>query len=780
MDEKKIKALVELLLDKSEDEREQTFEALGIPDDEREEIRRRISEFKGPPKGLSSEELPENKHFRQLVTLARRGMAILFVGAGVSVDVGMPSTTRLLDALKAEAKELGVEIPPNALFPEAARIVESAIGRQDMVEVLHQEFERALKADPPPYRKGAYHLLAALPKEFTKVLVTTNWDNLLCRAFEDAGESAIEIFEGAQSRQIPLAEHAIVKLHGGFENPEGMIVTETDYKSTEKQIRTGRIVGTLWSYVSSLLAQYSFIFIGYSLGDPHFRLLRYMVEIEMKAQPSPHFFIAPLSHADEEALSRLADVRPISATATNFLLALFRELDEFANRQDELDMIFKRQSSPFIEFYGPFGSGKTALLDHAERQAKMTGWLPRQVVRVNWDRRHNGTLRNPIKNRPEIFQILNEDLKPSIPLKRFEDFASYLRDKEGVLLIFDATQHVQNQRDLVSLLSDVVAPAIQEMNEQGQRSKLLLAGRFPLKGWPYRFRRNFLPRALTPFDASTVREMARKFLLVTDPDSQERFEPELIADILEVSSGHALFIKTILADLTSEKRRHEGRIRLPRRFTEEEKRKYVSQFNGEIDKHISWENKELKKAYEETLCVFRWLNREIVGELGLPTGDPLSKLAAIYVLSPQDFSNDPVIRRIKMLRLKYEQFEKFVEAHRKAQRLFATGVEQLVHPVQLDYILEWLFHTAHLLIAEKPKAKEEERCKALVKQIEEQVKYRAYLGRIRGESIGAQLVRRITEDRELWNLLEKCIGQEGIERALEVLEKKEVLNVGRG
>ena len=69
MDEERIEALVRLLLDKDESEIEQTFEALRIPDEEREEIRGRLSELRLPPKGLSPEELREQEHFQQLVHL---------------------------------------------------------------------------------------------------------------------------------------------------------------------------------------------------------------------------------------------------------------------------------------------------------------------------------------------------------------------------------------------------------------------------------------------------------------------------------------------------------------------------------------------------------------------------------------------------------------------------------------------------------------------------------------------------------------------------------------
>jgi hypothetical protein len=314
------------------------------------------------------------------------------------------------------------------------------------------------------------------------------------------------------------------------------------------------------------------------------------------------------------------------------------------------------------------------------------------------------------------------------------------------------------------------------MNEKGNRSKLLLAGRFPLQGWPYRSRRSLLSHALTPFDASVVREMARKFLLLADPDSQETIEHALVADILEVSSGHAQFIKSVLMDLVAKERQRNGHIRLPRRLTKEEKHAYVSRFDADIDQHTVWEDADLEKAYEETLCVFRWLNREIVRELDLPVADPLSGLTAIYVLSPDDFRADPVICHTKASWLRYERPKEYMEAHKRAQQIFAAGMERLVCPTQLDYILEWLLHTAHLLIAEKPQDVEG-RLGKLIKQIEQYVHYQAYPEQVRGD-MGVQLVSRITdEDRELWNLLEECVGEEGIEKVLEMLEEKEVLDV---
>ena len=204
----------------------------------------------------------------------------------------------------------------------------------------------------------------------------------------------------------------------------------------------------------------------------------------------------------------------------------------------------------------------------------------------------------------------------------------------------------------------------------------------------------------------------------------------------------------------------------------------MSQFNADIDRHVKWENPDLKQVYEGTLCVFRWLNREMVRELDLSVTDPLSNLTGIYVLSPDDFRADPVIRHTKASWLRYERPREYAEAHRQAQRLFAAGMERLVFPTQLDYTLEWLFHTAHLLIVEEPQDVEE-RLGKLIEQIELQARYRAYPAQVRG-NVGAHLVRRITdEDQELWTVLETCAGEEGIEKVLRILEEREVLDVGQ-
>ena len=731
-----------------------------------------------PMAALPPEELREDRAFKELASWVRRGKAILFVGPGVAEDVGMPSSDELLDALRSRAEGLGTEISPDTPFTEAARQLEGEDGkrRRILVGTLRQEFSGAQQASPLSHRRGAYRLLQAIP-QINRLIVTTNWDNLIRLALEDKGEgvgaSTTEI--GTVSQLVQLEQgrstkHNVIKLRGDIKKGR-MIITKADHDNTIDKITRGQ-AGRLWDYVAKRLGQYAFIFIGYRPEDPDLLLLEQLVTDAMGREDAgdlcPIFFAAPLPDESKDRVSQWAC--PIPAAATDLLLALFQELEEFSNRLDELDMIFKRRDKPFVEFYGYF-NGKSTLLDRAEQMADTEGWTPEQIVCVNWDRRPDGTVRDPVRNEPEIIRVLNESVGP------FGDFGAYLRDKNGVFLIFDATEHVQNQPALVSFLAGAVAPAILDMNKRGQPSKLLLAGRYPLpvQRQPYSFRRNLLSHALTPFDVSDVLDMAQRFLLATDPDSQEQFEPGLIAAVLEVSSGYTGFIKAILVDLTAESGRQDGHIALPSRLDGETKRAYVARFNMDIDQHVDWTREDLKQMYEETLCVFRWLRKEIVNKLALSIGeDLLNALVEIHVLSP-DYRADLVIRRTKMLQLRYQQPGEYVEAHKLAQETFAAGMEKIVDDVQLDYILEWLFHTAHLLLAEDQDI--ETRRESLIKHVEEQVHYRAFWG-AQGE-MGSQLVNRIIgvgekrEDHELWNLLKECVGAGGAQEILDILTQKQ-------
>ncbi len=288
---------------------------------------------KPPPRILTPPSAPQtglrqNSKFQQIVQWVKRDQARLFIGAGVSAAAGMPSTAQLLAALRAEAKAYGVLIPAGDSFPEAAQKMEKLVGRSLLVNILRREFDdAALPMQPPAYERGAYRFIPYLPK-LNRLMLTTNWDPLLKRAFEAAGESAREFWKNNQLAGIPAADHAVLKLHGNFSDAESMIITETDYVLAMQSI-IKHTAGTLWGYAASLLAQYSFIFVGYSLSDPTMRLLQRMVKSATETWHNgiPHYFVTPF---DEEArvAEQWGEVRAVVASPEDFFAALLEALQE--------------------------------------------------------------------------------------------------------------------------------------------------------------------------------------------------------------------------------------------------------------------------------------------------------------------------------------------------------------------------------------------------------------------------------------------------------------------
>ncbi len=281
-----------------------------------------------PPLSAPQTELRQNSKFQQIVRWGKKDKARLFIGAGVSAAVGMPSTAQLINALRAEARAYGTLIPADISFPEAAGEIEKIAGRSSLVDLLRHEFDdAALPMQPPAYERGAYRFIPYLPN-LNRLVLTTNWDQLLKRAFETAGKPAREVWKNTQLAGISTTDQVVLKLHGDFSDAESMVITEVDYKIAESRIRE-QTTGTLWGYTASLLAQYSFIFVGYSLGDPTMRLLQRMVRSATETWHNgiPHYFVTPF--ADEaRAAEQWGDVRAVVASPEEFFAALLEALQE--------------------------------------------------------------------------------------------------------------------------------------------------------------------------------------------------------------------------------------------------------------------------------------------------------------------------------------------------------------------------------------------------------------------------------------------------------------------
>lgn len=193
------------------------------------------------------------------------GRLALFTGAGTSIAAGLPSWTGLLEGLEKHVEDTGTR---RVRGLEALSLLDRA---SIVADELGDQLGSAIAEQFPSHGYGLQHaLLANLP---VRHAVTTNYDRLLEAAATDAHDSfAVLPYEAAESRRW------LLKLHGDLDQ-EGvgrdLVLTRAHYLSASNHR------ATLTGLVQAVLATEHFLFVGFSLDDPHVQELVHDVRTAM-------------------------------------------------------------------------------------------------------------------------------------------------------------------------------------------------------------------------------------------------------------------------------------------------------------------------------------------------------------------------------------------------------------------------------------------------------------------------------------------------------------------
>jgi hypothetical protein len=216
---------------------------------------------------LNTDQFPRNlARFDELKRSCRRGFVIPFVGAGMSKSAGCPEWKEYLLNLCDDAQ----------LDPAAARQCLEENGdyegvMNDLVVKLGEnrfnlDFERDFKT--PDDIVGAVTLL---PKLFDNSAVTTNFDRVLEKVYENDGKSFVEKVTGrgqasAFFRAIPAGERYLLKLHGNLDNAAERVLNKVEYDTAYGNDGNIHFDCPLPKLLKRLFSSYSFLFLGCSLS----------------------------------------------------------------------------------------------------------------------------------------------------------------------------------------------------------------------------------------------------------------------------------------------------------------------------------------------------------------------------------------------------------------------------------------------------------------------------------------------------------------------------------
>jgi hypothetical protein len=164
--------------------------------------------------------------FQALTEAYSREAVIPFVGAGLSIPSKYPGWTAFL---RAQRKETDIEenvfeqMLHGGRYEEAAELLATKLGA-GFNEAVHNSFGLS---------REIIGCVQYLPYVFNSAAITTNFDDVLKRSYDNAKQSFAETIPGNRSVELPrimaAGNKVLVKLHGTATSGFGRILTKTEY-----------------------------------------------------------------------------------------------------------------------------------------------------------------------------------------------------------------------------------------------------------------------------------------------------------------------------------------------------------------------------------------------------------------------------------------------------------------------------------------------------------------------------------------------------------------------
>jgi hypothetical protein len=201
--------------------------------------------------------------YEDLAISIRNRQTILFAGAGVSMTVGLPSWSTLIEHI---AQELNLD-PEVLASPDLnyLTLAEYYRIRQGSIGPLRSWMDRKWSIDEHALKASRVHQLIC--RLDFPIIYTTNFDRNLETALQVHGKDFVKIVNAKDIARIRDGVTQIVKYHGDFDDDQSIVIAETDYLdrlSFESPLDI--------KFRSDALGK-TILFIGYSLSDLNIRFL---------------------------------------------------------------------------------------------------------------------------------------------------------------------------------------------------------------------------------------------------------------------------------------------------------------------------------------------------------------------------------------------------------------------------------------------------------------------------------------------------------------------------
>lgn len=244
-----------------------------------------------------------------LITSLYTKRAFFWIGSGFSRNFGYPSWAEVIEATR---DELGYSDTLDSTNP--LRAAEILCAHAATLGKSESDFNDILLSSLTPKSRTEPDWKDLFVELCPDTIVTTNWDQLLEKAFDNLVNIVVR---GDPAPQISTRHKNIFKIHGDSGRPNSIVVTQSQYNRFQREdTYLNRKIYTLFSA----------IFIGYSLSDPNVSFLYDEAFAHIGSQKSPSFMVVHEGTSDEalrtsELLFRQKNIYIIRSDIKSFLLA---------------------------------------------------------------------------------------------------------------------------------------------------------------------------------------------------------------------------------------------------------------------------------------------------------------------------------------------------------------------------------------------------------------------------------------------------------------------------
>lgn len=244
----------------------------------------------------------------ELLMRIKRKEVVLFAGAGISLSAGLPSAAAFSEKIAQVIRESNPDYSINrvgSVFAGIASDAENIKGRKFLLEAVSSLIQPPQGIEPSRAHIEAVQLFSQI--------ITTNYDTLFEEAAKMKGINLNLISDNKEGNDLP--ENMMVKLHGSYEKPDTLVLTEREVLMLDKK------KGDLWKAIIKLLKNKMILVVGTSLRDPS--VIRLFSEVDSISG----YFVTPEVYGFTQELMNQWNLKCINADADSFFRVLAKDID---------------------------------------------------------------------------------------------------------------------------------------------------------------------------------------------------------------------------------------------------------------------------------------------------------------------------------------------------------------------------------------------------------------------------------------------------------------------